>query len=170
MNAIRPSLAAIAICIGLPVSFDALAQEHTQAVPSRNDWTPIDPARLLEMRGGLQMPSGLSLSFGIERAVYVNGELVASASLRIADISQISTDQAKALVAMNEGMVVRVGEGNTFDAAGMHNGLVIQNTLDGQDIQAITTLDVGVDTLGMLQEMNTFDALQNALLNAPGGP
>lgn len=170
MNAIQSWLAAIAICIGLPVPLDALAQEHAHGVQSRNDWTPIDPARLLQMRGGLQMPSGLSLSFGIERAVYVNGELVASASLRIADISRISTEQAKALVAMNEGMVVRVGEGNTLDAAGIGNGLVIQNTLDGQDIQAITTLDVGVDTLGMLQEMNAFDALQNALLNAPGGP
>ena len=170
MNAIRSWWAAIAICIGLPVPLDAFAQENAHGVQSRTDWTPIDPARLLQMRGGLQMPSGLSLSFGIERAVYVNGELVASASLRIADISNISTEQAKALVAMNEGMVVRVGEGNTLDAAGIGNGLVIQNTLDGQDIQAITTLDVGVDTLGMLQEMNTFDALQNALLNAPGGP
>ncbi len=170
MNTFRPSLAVIAIFIGLPVSLDALAQEHTQEVPSRNDWTPIDPERLLQMRGGMQMPSGLSLSFGIERAVYVNGALVASASLHIADVSQINAEQAKALAAMNEGMVVRVGEGNTFDAAGMGNGLVIQNTLDGQDIQAITTLDVGVDTLGMLQEMNTYDALQSALLNAPGGP
>ena len=170
MNAIQSSLAAIVLCIGLPVPLAALAQEQTQGRSSRADWTPIDPARLLQMRGGLQMPSGLSLSFGIERAVYVNGELVANASLRIADISQISTEQAKALVAMNEGMVVRIGEGNQLDATGIGNGLVIQNTLDGQDIQAITTLDVGVDTLGMLQEMNTYDALQNALLNTPGGP
>lgn len=170
MNAIKSSLAAIASGIVLLVPLGALAQEQVHGLASRAEWTPIDPARLLQMRGGLQMPSGLSLSFGIERAVYVNGELVASARLRIADISQISTDQAKALVAMNEGMVVRIGEGNQLDAAGIGNGLVIQNTLDGQDIQAITTLDVGVDTLGMLQEMNTYDALQNALLITPGGP
>lgn len=170
MNAIQSSLAAIALCIGLPVPLTALAQEQVQGPAARVDWIPIDPARLHEMRGGLQMPSGLSLSFGIERAVYVNGELVASASLHIADISRISTDQAKALVAMNEGMVVRIGEGNQLDATGIGNGLLIQNTLDGQDIQAITTLDVGVDTLGTLQEMNTYDALQSALLNTPGGP
>jgi hypothetical protein len=170
MNAIKPWSAAIVIFLGLPVPLAALAQEHAQGVPSRAEWTPIDPVRLMHMRGGLQMPSGLSLSFGIERAVYVNGELVARANLHIPDISRISTEQATALAAMNEGMVVRVGDGNTLDANGMGNGLVIQNTLDGQDIQAITTLDVGVDTLGMLQEMNTYDALQNALLGAPGGP
>ena len=170
MNAFQSWLSAITLLVGLPVPLAALAQEQAQGVPARADWTPIDPARLLYMRGGMQMPSGLSISFGIERAVYVNGELVASASLRIPDISQMSTEQAKALAAMNDGMVVRVGEGNTLDAAGIGNALVIQNTLDGQDIEAVTTLDAGVNTLGMLQEMNTFDALQNALLNTPGGP
>ena len=170
MNTFRPSLAVIAIFIGLPVSLDALAQEHTQEVPSRNDWTPIDPERLLQMRGGMQMPSGLMVSFGIERVVFVNGALVANTSLRIADVSRINAEQAQALVALKEGMVVRIGDGNVLDATGIGNGLIIQNTLDNQDIRATTTLDVGVDTLGTLQQMNTFDALRSAHVNTLGGP
>ncbi|RYZ71656.1 MAG: hypothetical protein EOP91_10290 [Lysobacteraceae bacterium] len=115
------------------------------------------------------MPSGLALSFGIERLVYVNGELVASASVRIADVARITPEQAAALDAVGEGMVVQIGEGNRIDPAG-GGVLVIQNSLPGQDIRVLTTLDVGVGTLGMLQEMNTYGALQGALAGAAGGP
>lgn len=133
------------------------------------EWIRIDPARLAAMRGGLQLPSGLALSFGIERLVYVNGELVASASVRIADVARITPEQAAALDAVGEGMVVQIGEGNRIDPAG-GGVLVIQNSLPGQDIRVLTTLDVGVGTLGMLQEMNTYGALQGALAGAAGGP
>lgn len=133
------------------------------------EWIPVDPARLAAMRGGLQLPSGLALSFGIERLVYVNGELVASASVRIADVARITPEQAAALDAVGDGMVVQIGEGNRIDPVG-GGVLVIQNSLPGQDIRVLTTLDVGVGTLGMLQEMNTYGALQGALAGAAGGP
>ncbi len=170
MDTIASLFAATALSASLSVPIQASAQDRASPHALGSEWTPIDPARLLDMRGGLQMPSGLSLSFGIERLVYANGQLVASASLRIADISRITPEQAQALAAINRGTVVQVGEGNHFDTSNAGGALVIQNTLDGQDIQALTTLDVGVDTLGMLQELNTFDALQGALINAPGAP
>ena len=170
MNAIAKLFAIAALGAGLCAPFVATAQENAQMQRLGAEWTPIDPARLLEMRGGLQLPSGQLLSFGIERLVYVNGELVASATLRIPDIGRITTEQAQALAAINDGTVVQVGEGNRIDAAGAGGALVIQNTLDGQAITALTTLDVGVSTLGTLQELNTFNALQSALLNAPGAP
>ena len=135
-----------------------------------SEWAPIDPARLLDMRGGMKLASGLSLSFGIERLVYVNGELVASANINVPDISRMTTEQAQALADINRGMVVQVGKGNRFDAGGANGGLVIQNALDGQDIQSLTTLSVSTDTLGMLQQINAFDALRNAQINVPGGP
>jgi hypothetical protein len=135
-----------------------------------DEWVPVDPARLAEMRGGLLMPSGLSLSFGIERLVYVNGQLVASATLQIPDLGRMTADQANALAAINEGRVVQIGEGNRIDSGAGGNALVIQNTLDGQDISALTTLNVGVDTLGMLQELNSYDALHGALITSPGLP
>lgn len=170
MNTLASILAAAALLAGPSVPLTSMAQGRASSEAMGNGWTPIDPARLMDMRGGMELPSGLLLSFGIERLVYVNGELVASASLRVADVGRITPEQAQALADINRGMVVQVGEGNLFDASTAGAGLVIQNTLDGQEIQSITTLDVGVDTLGMLQEMNSFDALHGALIQAPGGP
>lgn len=137
-------------------------------------WAPLATTRLARMRGGFDLPSGLNLSFGIERVVYVNGALVATTSLNIPDIARMTTDQAETLATIGQPMVVQVGAGNTFDPASMINagaaGLVIQNTLDGQDIRALTTINVSVDTLGMFQDLNSQAALQNALLAVPGAP
>ena len=134
------------------------------------EWVPVDPARLANMRGGLQLPSGLSLSFGMDRLVYVNGDLVASTRVNVPDIAHMTSEQAAALVSLNQGMVVQIGAGNVVTPGTATNGLVIQNTLDNQDIRALTTLHVGVDTLGMLQEINSYDALRNAMIASPGGP
>ena len=82
----------------------------------------------------------------------------------------MTSEQAAALVSLNQGMVVQIGAGNVVTPGTATNGLVIQNTLDNQDIRALTTLHVGVDTLGMLQEINSYDALRNAMIASPGGP
>ncbi|HET6782380.1 MAG TPA: hypothetical protein VFH12_00935 [Pseudoxanthomonas sp.] len=170
MNAIAglASLCMLAISACLPLH--AKADGADSPLPLGQEWVPVDPARLAEMRGGLMMPSGMVLSFGIERLVYVNGQLVASATLQIPDLGRMTADQASALAAINEGRVVQIGEGNRIDPGASGNALVIQNTLDGQAISALTTLNVGVGTLGMLQEINTYDALHNALIASPGSP
>lgn len=170
MNAIAgfASLCALAISACLPLP--AMADGADSPLPLGHEWIPLDPARLAEMRGGLMMPSGMLLSFGIERLVYVNGELVASATLQIPDLGRMTADQASALAAINQGRVVQIGGGNRIDPGAGGNALVIQNSLDGQAIAALTTLNVGVGTLGMLQEINTYDALHNALIASPGSP
>lgn len=153
-------------CLPLP----AMADDNGSPLRLGNEWVPVDPARLAGMRGGLSMPSGMVLSFGIERLVYVNGQLVASANLQIPDLGRMTAEQASALAALNEGRVVQIGEGNRIDPGANGNALVIQNTLDGQTITALTTLNVGVGTLATLQEMNSFDALRSALIVSPGTP
>ena len=134
------------------------------------EWIAVDPARLASMRGGLQLPSGPLLSFGIDRLVYVNGDLVASTRLHVPDIAHMTSGEAAALATLNQGMVVQVGDGNVITAGTNTNGLVIQNTLDNQDIRALTSLQVGVGTLGMLQEINSFGALHDAIIASPTGP
>jgi hypothetical protein len=171
MNAIAGFVSFCALSVSACLSVPALGQNSTDfPVALGDEWVPMDPARLADMRGGLLMPTGLSLSFGIERLVYVNGQLVASATLQIPDLGRMTADQANALAAINEGRVVQIGEGNRIDSGAGGNALVIQNTLDGQDISALTTLNVGVDTLGMLQELNSYDALHSALITSPGLP
>ena len=134
------------------------------------EWQPVDPARLAQLRGGFQMPSGMMLSFGIERVVFLNGELTARIALQIPDVARITPEQAQALADFNRGMVVQIGEGNRFDPAQVAGGLVIQYALDDQDIRMLTRIEVGVDTLGAYQSLNANGALTDALIRAPGGP
>jgi len=100
---------------------------------------------------------------------FLNGELVAAVRISIPDISTMTVEQAQGLSALNETLLVQVGSGNTFHPSGVQ-GVVIQNTLDGQQISTLTTLNVSVGTLGMFQEMNSYGALHGALINASGGP
>ncbi|MBY4896792.1 flagellin [Cupriavidus sp. AU9028] len=71
-----------------------------QDLPSARDamahWQPVDSERLDALRGGFET-GGLQVSFGISRAVYVNGDLVVSTSLVIPDVSRITSEQAARL-------------------------------------------------------------------------
>jgi hypothetical protein len=154
-------------CAVLP----AAAQEaNGQGASFGQEWQPIDPARLAGMRGGLQMPSGTVLSFGIERVVHVNGQLMASVSVRIADIARVDQEQAQAIADFNQGILVQVGEGNHFDPSHLPGGVVIQNTLDNQHISTATYIDLGAGTLDVFQNLNAATSLSDALIRAPGTP
>ncbi len=130
---------------------------------------PVAFDRLETSRGGFEMPSGLSASFGFERVVYVNGELVASTRVSIPDVAAMTPEQAQALADAQRGRLLQIGPGNRAETM-PNGGLVIQNTLGGQDIRATTTLDVGVNTLGLFQDLNAQAAMQDALIAAPGTP
>lgn len=138
--------------------------------PLGPEWVALSTDRLDRMRGGFSLPSGLVLSFGIERLVFVNGDVVATARVQIPDVSRMTVDQARDLARLRQGMVVQLGDGNTFNPSGAINGVVIQNGLDGQDIRTLTTLDVGVGSLGLFQHLNANAALQDALNTAAGVP
>ncbi|WP_318035507.1 flagellin [Cupriavidus laharis] len=75
------------------------AQPDSPVAAARGDmtgWKPVAQERLEEMRGGFDA-GGLQVSFGIERAVYLNGALVVATSLNIPDVGRITTDQAARL-------------------------------------------------------------------------
>ena len=82
------------------------------------EWRAIAHERLDGMRGGFQLPSGLVLSFGVERAVWVNGALEASTRVQINDIAQMTPQQAEQLQAFQQGMGIQVGGGNVLVAPG----------------------------------------------------
>lgn len=145
------------------------SQPRTPGDRLGRDWVAMAPQKLDRMRGGYVLPSGLLLSFGIDRAVYVNGELIATASVNVPNIANITPGQAQGLAGLQDPLLVQIGEGNTFVPNGT-GGIVIQNTLSNQDIRTLTTLNIGANTLGMFQDLNANTALQDALINAPGGP
>lgn len=160
-------LAAWAI-LAIGASSTIPADAATPATTLGEEWRPIDPARLDAMRGGFQLPSGTMLSFGIERVVYVNGQLTASLAVHVADLSRLSAEEARALAGFRQGMVVQIGDGNRFGPAGVPDGLVIQNTLDDQRIATVTRIEVGSNALGAFQDLNSAGALHDALTGAIG--
>ncbi|RDK10898.1 flagellin [Cupriavidus lacunae] len=97
-----------------PDALDASALPSQAAMPARDSagsnslaaargsmagWKPVAQEKLDDMRGGFEK-SGLHVSFGIERAVYINGDLVVATRLNIPDVSRITADQAAHLASV----------------------------------------------------------------------
>lgn len=130
----------------------------------------LDSRALDEIRGGFEpSDSSLKFSFGIERAVYINGQLVASTVLNIRDLQgatgagvvPASVDAAGMLVVQN-------GSGNAFQVQMGPNafGTVVQNTLDNQKIQSVTTINAAVNSAQVLRAMSIQSAIQNGLVDS----
>jgi len=124
------------------------------------------------MRGGFDAGTSLQVSFGIQRAVYINGNLVTSTSINIPDVGQITAAQASALAAVtNTVNVIQNGPGNSFDPAPLTHttgATVIQNSLNNQNIQTLTTISAAVNSLDALKNLNLQNTLQSALTGSIG--
>ncbi|WP_205746302.1 hypothetical protein [Dyella amyloliquefaciens] len=153
----------------------AAALANVVAVPATDDmasWTPVSQETLDDARGGFDLGNGLVASFGIDRAVYVNGNLVTSTSFNIPDIAHMTTAQATAMqTAINTVTVTQIGPNNSFDPSSLGPNVgatVIQNTLNNQHIQSITTINTSVNTINAFRQANFQDAFQQAQLQALG--
>lgn len=121
-----------------------------------------------ELRGGFETPGGLALSFGIERVVYINGELSSTTTLNVADLGRLVGGAAgvEPLPVGTSVAVIQNGPNNTFDAGALASGAfatVIQNSLDNQKIQTVTTINAQVNSLQMLQANRFGESLRNAV-------
>lgn len=115
---------------------------------------------LQSMRGGFTTTVGgalLELSFGIERVISVNGEVVARTSLQLPSLHQLDALRAVSLLQ---------GTGNNVaaDLAGATSLHVIQNTLDNQTLRQITTINASVRNLELHRAVQ-FGALLNRQLS-----
>lgn len=133
---------------------------------------PASDSVLSAACGGYDLGNGLLVSFGISRLVYINGGLAANISVNIPDLSHMNAAQASALASLLHGVtLIRNGPGNFTNPAafnGAVGAIVIQNTLDNQQIQALTTFDAHVKNLGMFNALNLGNTLQSALINSRG--
>ena len=133
---------------------------------------PVSSEKLDAVRGGFDLGDGLQVSFGIERAVYINGELVTYSSVNIPDVAHITTQQAMTLAsALSTVNIVQDGPGNTFDPSPTGQtaaATVIQNTLNNQTIRNLTTLNVAVNTLDAFRGQGLQQALQAVQVQALG--
>jgi hypothetical protein len=137
-------------------------------------WAAVSDDNLEALRGGFEINTGLSVSFGFVRSVSINGDLVSQTRFTLPDLSHITEDQAKAVSAALAGAnIVQNGTGNSV---GTNNTTpinlppitVVQNSLDNQSIQTMTVVNAGVNSLGILKSINTQSVLRDALLSAVG--
>lgn len=77
--------------------------------------TPVSAERLAAVRGGFDLGDGLQVSFGIQRAVYVDGNLVTYINVSVPDVARITQQQATSLATALGTLNVQVGQGNTFN-------------------------------------------------------
>ena len=139
-------------------------------------WQAVSEDKLDDMRGGFDVPSvaGLHISFGIDRAVYINGDLVASAAVNIPDVARMTATQAQQLVnVVTTGNLVQNGPNNVappdVTAGATTAATVIQNSLNNQLINNQTIINASVNARGLLQAMNFQSSLANALNTAATG-
>lgn len=133
---------------------------------------PVGDDELDELRGGFQTPDGLSVSFGIERVVYVNGVLQSTTALRVEDLGQLHGGAAGPAVVLPPGATVALIQngggnsvaGNVLNGAAL--GTIIQNSLDNQKIQTVTTINATVNSVQALQGLRMQNSLQEALNRA----
>ncbi len=132
------------------------------------DVVTVSESRLDDMRGGFDLPSGLVVSFGVSRAAFVNGNLVAQTSFNIPDIANMTAQQAQMLASANTGALLQVGSHNSVQQGALPalTGSVIQNSLSDQQIQALTTINAGVNSLGAFKAMNFLSTMNSALAGA----
>ncbi|MEO7160991.1 MAG: hypothetical protein ABIX00_10920, partial [Polaromonas sp.] len=146
------------------------AQDLTPQPPEDAVWLAASDHALDQLRGGFDMGSGLVVSFGISRAVYVNDQLASSTSLQVGDITKLNPAQALALNQQmaSQTLVVQNGPGNTVEpgAATIPLATYIQNTLYNQTIRNQTEIHATTNGLGIIKSLNLQNTLNDALINA----
>ena len=162
MKTLAICLQALALGIGLCAGAARAGGVDTEG------WLALGEQRLDEVRGGFIDASGLQVSFGIERAIYLNGELVTTTRLNVADLAAISGGKAGASFSGGPGLLQN-GPGNTIDSgtlAASSLATVIQNSLDGQNIRSVTTLNATVNSLGIVKSIDLQHSVRGALTDA----
>lgn|SRR5574340_126481 len=172
--ALAPSEDAITGAAGIEWEQGVTASQDETAFAQRAEVAPPDTdgfgaglkvvsAEALDgMRGGYQTPQG-TVSFGFERAVYVNGQLFATQTLNLENLANVSAH------ANLGALVVQNGTGNVFAAADIANGalpMVIQNTLDNQTIRTVTTINATVPAMSALQNITQMRTVSQAIADA----
>jgi hypothetical protein len=158
------------------VTDDAAPQAGSRAAqpnPLGKEMVALADTSLDEIRGGFELAdSNLKFSFGIERAVFINGQLVASTVLNVKDL-QLAAGSGSPQVSISSGMpgsvaVVQNGGGNGVATQLGTNlaGTVLQNSLDNQKIQNVTTVNATVNASQILRGMSVQSAVQNGIVNS----
>ena len=112
-------------------------------------------------------PKGLAVSFGIERAVHVNGNLVTPTSLNISCLGPGASAGAVELASWGSSLT-QIGSGNVAMApvSATTLGTIVQNTVDGQRIQNVTAVYATVNRVQQLRSQTLESSLRSAVIDS----
>lgn len=132
------------------------------------EWSAVSNESLDRMRGGFSVGSGLSVSFGIVRSISINGDLISRTSFNLPNLSKITHEEARvASAAIADAGIIQNGAGNRVEIGAkpqLNAATVIQNTLSDQKIASLTVIHTDVNSLGILNKINSRLMLKDALL------
>lgn len=132
---------------------------------------PVAADTLDGARGGFEVAGGLTLALGIERVVSVNGEVLSRTNIAIPDLSAMTANQARlAQDALGTAKLIQLGGGNFVGSdISLNNGAtLLQNTLDGQDIRAATTISSTVNSMSLLKDLNFQSTIREGIVRSAG--
>lgn len=148
----------------------AQSQPQLKPPPQEEVWLAASDHTLDRLRGGFDFGTGLVVTFGISRAVYINNQLVTSTSFQLSDVAKLTTAQAGVLGQQlgMQAQVVQNGPGNTVDPAAITVPLAtyIQNTLSNQAIRTQTVIQASTNGLGTLRNLNLQATINDAVASA----
>lgn len=107
-------------------------------------WATAPDAQLEAARGGFETGNGLLVALGVERLVEVNGVVVARHRVELADMARLA---------------------NSAEARAALAPVLVQNSMNGQLIRSLTTIDLTVNALSTLKSLNLEGNLRQALSN-----
>lgn len=133
-------------------------------------WLAASDHTLDQLRGGFDFGGGLMVSFGITRAVFINGQLVTSTSFQVGDVTKLTSAQADVFrqQVLTQAQVVQNGVGNTVEAGSVAVPLstYIQNTLNDQTIRNQTVIQATSSGLSVMKGLNLQATLNDSINNA----
>jgi len=157
--------------VGLWLALAGLAAPAAATVATAPaSWAPVDEAELDGMRGGFDNAAGLRVSLGIERLVSINGNIVTHTNIDIADLNHLTEQQVRQTrEALSSVKLVQNGGDNIYEAGELPRaigGVVIQNTLNDQQIRSQTVISSTVNSASLLKTINFQGSLSDALTRA----
>ncbi|MGA8752403.1 hypothetical protein [Candidatus Deferrimicrobium sp.] len=110
-------------------------------------------------RGGYKAGTDLMFSFGIEKAVYVNGVLEATSSLNLMQAGGAGSQLSQVpfpgtLIQLGMPGDPGIGINSSAISPDSFRGIILQNSLNNQWITNVTKISVGLNVLGAYRENN----------------
>lgn len=128
---------------------------------SEHDFPVASDDELADYRGGYLTDSGIRISFGIERATFIDGALQGGTIFQVPPIEvtgRLRTDSAQPEVSQT------TLNGLTLENLASSLPVLVQNNLNGANIQIVTLLNAQISGLAALLRSNALRAMMTEQL------